>query len=161
MKVFPTGRQAKASWVINGLSWIKDTVGFSRSKAVINISIQSTRPSVCIQNVIKHLGARIPIVSCAGNKNTDACRSSAASAGGNQGPGITVAASDVNDNMASFSNYGFRCVDVIAPGVRILSAGSTGTDATAVGHGTSYSAPYVAGIIARFMAGMGITDPDS
>lgn len=34
---------------------------------------------------------------------------------------LTVAATDNNDNLASFSNYGFQTVDVAAPGVSIKS----------------------------------------
>jgi len=33
---------------------------------------------------------------------------------------FTVAASDITDTLAPFSNYG-RCIDIIAPGVKITS----------------------------------------
>jgi subtilisin family serine protease len=39
---------------------------------------------------------------------------------------ITVAATDQNDTLASFSNFGTTCVDLAAPGVNILSDNAVG-----------------------------------
>jgi hypothetical protein len=59
---------------------------------------------------------------------------------------ICVAATDKNDNLASFSNYGAQSVDLAAPGQAIdtLSLGG-GTGAYS---GTSFAAPMVTGIAA-------------
>lgn len=57
---------------------------------------------------------------------------------------IVVAASDQNDSLASFSNYGTNTVDIAAPGVNILSAlpvSQAGTDAS-VEQGTTTFAAY-------------------
>ncbi len=62
---------------------------------------------------------------------------------------LSVAASDANDNLASFSNVGGASVDLAAPEVAILS-----TMALASGYphqslsGTSQAAPYVSGVAA-------------
>ncbi len=63
---------------------------------------------------------------------------------------IGVAATDINDFKATFSNYGKACVDVSAPGKRILSTinHDPGThlvtnDAYAYASGTSLAAPFV------------------
>ena len=70
-------------------------------------------------------------------------------------PGIiSVAASDLNDNLASFntfgstfdSNFGATTVDLAAPGVSILS--TTPGNTYSVFHGTSMAAPHVTGAIA-------------
>jgi subtilisin family serine protease len=67
---------------------------------------------------------------------------------------IVVAASDAYDNLASFSDYGGKTVDVAAPGMHIYSM-YNGTD-TSTGktlyydylNGTSMATPIVSGIVA-------------
>ncbi|WP_104401162.1 S8 family serine peptidase [Vibrio penaeicida] len=77
---------------------------------------------------------------------------------------ITVGASDTNGNQANFSNYGSE-VDIMAPGVSILSTVDSGT-ATPQGpsstrmNGTSMATPHVAGVAALVKQAFPAATPD-
>ena len=63
---------------------------------------------------------------------------------------ISVAATDHNDTLASFSNYGQNSVDVAAPGAKILSTLPNNT--YGIYSGTSMAAPHVSGLAALIKA---------
>ena len=63
---------------------------------------------------------------------------------------ISVAATDHNDNLASFSNIGLSSVDLAAPGTSILSTYYLGNYITM--SGTSMATPHVSGVAALVKA---------
>jgi len=68
---------------------------------------------------------------------------------------VCVGASDRDDRLASFSNYGAASVDLAAPGMDILSdqpLSSTGAAQYAFSSGTSMATPHVAGVAALAFA---------
>lgn len=68
---------------------------------------------------------------------------------------VSVAATNRQDNISSFSQYGALTVDIAAPGLQIVTTRydnaynyNAGTRASSGVSGTSFSSPYVAGIAA-------------
>jgi hypothetical protein len=131
--------------IIAGIDWVSANATLP---AVANVSIQAGASQAIDDAVRRSINAGIVYVLAAGNSTTDACNVSPA----RTGEGITVAASDGNDQRASFSNYG-ACVDLFAPGVNVLSAHHVNDNATTILSGTSMAAPHVAGVVALYLEG--------
>ena len=115
--------------------------------AVLNMSLGGEGQSAPIaKSILAAYNNGITVVVAAGNDNDDACGYSPAMVP----EAITVAASTNTDTLAIFSNVG-SCVDVIAPGVNILST-SIKAPWYEVMSGTSMAAPHVAGVSALVLS---------
>lgn len=145
VRVLDCNGSGSTAGVIAGVEWVIDDHQ-AGTPAVANLSLGGGASSA-LDTAIRNLHADgVSVAVAAGNETADACGGSPARVA----EAITVAASDRNDAMASFSNGG-TCVDLFAPGVSITSAWHTSASATSTISGTSMAAPHVAGAAARHL----------
>ena len=115
--------------------------------AVANMSLGGGKSPSLDLAVNRAVDAGLHFAVAAGNDNRDACNYSPAAA---EKP-ITVGASTLADERASFSNWG-KCVDVFGPGLNILSTWIGSNTATNTISGTSMATPHTAGLLAYLLS---------
>lgn len=115
--------------------------------AIINMSFGGSKPSLALLDAIKaHEDLGILIVAAAGNYSSNNDLLPIYPASFTPRNIIAVGASDMNDDLASFSNFGKKTVHVIAPGHNIYS--TLPHKSYGVKSGTSMAAPHVSGLLA-------------
>jgi subtilisin family serine protease len=134
------------SQIIAGVDWV---TAHATGPAVANMSLGGD-PSTALDDAVNRSIAKgVTYAVAAGNDNKLACSASPARAAA----AITVGATDRADARAAFSNYG-SCLDIFAPGARIVSAGTVSDTAVVSMSGTSMAAPHVAGAAALVLGAL-------
>ena len=143
VRVINCSGNGTTSEAIAGVDWV--TANHIKP-AVANMSLQYPATQALDDSIRNSINAGVTYVVAANNFNQDACLRSPSRVA----EAITVGATDINDQRASFSSWG-TCVDLFAPGVDVLSAYSSADDATTTMSGTSMATPHVAGAAARYL----------
>jgi aqualysin 1 len=132
-----TGSESK---VIAGIDWVTAN---AKKPAVANMSLGGRASKALDDALRRSVESGVFYSVAAGNEGKDACEFSPARAGAGTNNGIaTVAATNQDNEETRISNYG-SCVDIWAPGRRILSTWLGGGTTTETG--TSVAAPHVGG----------------
>ena len=134
------------SGVIDGINHTASHSTSSGRPGVINMSLSGPFSQAANDAVEAAVGSGVHVVVAAGNKNTDACTRTPASAPS----AITVGATNIADSRASFSNIG-TCIDIFAPGQDIPSAGLNCDTCIVTLSGTSVASPITAGVVATIL----------
>ncbi|MBC7363578.1 MAG: peptidase S8 [Candidatus Aminicenantes bacterium] len=147
-KIISAAGEGDYDWLIEALIWAADFEQNGKKVGVINMSIGGDQPSLALEEALEYcFNKGIVLVASTGNDGGPVLYPAAYDQ-----YCLAVGASDYNDLIADFSNYGPE-VDVVAPGVWILSTfpmalTEPGYLPYAYASGTSMSAPHVAGLVA-------------
>jgi len=145
VKVLSDRGSGSSSGVIAGIDWVAGRAGVTGRKSVANMSLGGGFSQVQNDAVKAAFNAGVHFSVAAGNDNSNACNYSPAS----EPTAYTVAATDITNSRASYSNYG-TCVDIFGPGSSITSSWIGSPTATNTISGTSMASPHVCGTAAKY-----------
>lgn len=114
-----------------------------------NNSYGGGSPNQAVEDAIR--ASRLLFIAAAGNEGNNNDNNPSYPASYQLDNIISVAATDHNDNMAGFSNFGVNSVDLGAPGVNILST-VPGSNYDGSFSGTSMASPHVVGVAGLLLA---------
>ncbi|KAK8007221.1 polyketide synthase [Apiospora arundinis] len=135
---------AQTSDIIKALEWVVGDVDLHRNtgRAVVNLSLGGSASPALDSAVASTVRHGVVVCVAAGNRADILAE--------NQSPArepfaITVGATDINDTFAPWASFG-KMVDIVSPGVDILSCWIGSPTATRRISGTSMATPHVAGV---------------
>jgi|GEM_PF-6954468 len=147
-RILPIRVAYETTSVANGIDY-----AVAMGAKVVNLSLGSSEitkygPDTLVQTAIDNAFAHnIVVVASAGNDATDVKHYPGA-----LDNAIAVSATQTDDSRAVYSNFG-SWVDVAAPGHHVITTSFTASgNETDFANGTSFSAPYVAGLAGLILA---------
>jgi subtilisin family serine protease len=140
VRVLDRRGSGSTSGVISGIDYVAAN---GKPGDAANMSLGGGVSTALDDAVIAAAATGVKFALAAGNDSDDANNHSPARANGANI--YTVSAMDINDNFASFSNYGNPPIEFCAPGVSILSTWKGGGYNTI--SGTSMATPHVCGLL--------------
>jgi len=153
LKVFRPNGYGYTSDILEALDYVSQKVDEGVNIVVVNASYGGSGGSQddATNKAIKKLGEKgVIFCAAAGNDGKNIDNNPMYPASYNAENIIAVAASDQDDKLASFSNYGKNSVDVAAPGTNILS--TYPDNQYAYLQGTSMATPNVVGSVVLLSA---------
>jgi thermitase len=147
VKVMDENGDGYYSWITEGIVWAADN-----GADVINLSLGGEVDDPFLEDACRYAYERGAVIAAAAGNEASAVLYPAAY----DAYVLAVAASDYNDTIADFSNYG-PAVDVAAPGVYILSTApqlyvGVGNPPYMFATGTSQATPHVSGMAALIVS---------
>ena len=150
IKVFAPSGDGYSSDILEALEYVGKMKDRGVNIVAINASYSGGENSTIMKDAINAIGDKgILFAVAAGNSGNNIEYWQEYPASYDCDNIITVAATDFNDNLANFSNYGKKSVDIASPGVDIYSTvpNDMHNDYKYMS-GTSMATPYVTGSIA-------------
>jgi subtilisin family serine protease len=124
VRILSCAGSASFSQILAGIDWVTQDNRANPRPSVASLPIGGGFFQPLNDAVTASIAANVHYAVAAGGSNANACNLSPASTP----RATTVGSLDLNDNRASFSNFG-PCVDFFAPGVGINSAWATADNA--------------------------------
>ncbi|KAL2759791.1 hypothetical protein ACRALDRAFT_1046843 [Sodiomyces alcalophilus JCM 7366] len=128
--------------IIRALQWVVEEAEKHGKPSVANMSLGGGPSDAMDRAVASTVRSGVVVCVAAGNSGQPADDGSPA----REPLAITVGATDIQDAVASFSNWG-QVLDIFAPGVAIQSAWIRSTTANRTISGTSMATPHVTGTV--------------